>query len=108
MMTRETIYLYNSTVMSNFLFTSESVTEGHPDKTRDQVSDAILDSMIAQDRKLAQRSECLTTTGLMLVAGRLRQIAMWTFPKGSQTDNLRHRIHQSRIRARLCYDFAQY
>lgn len=55
--------------MKNFLFTSESVTEGHPDKICDQVSDAILDSMLAQDPKTHAGIECITTTGLVLVAG---------------------------------------
>ncbi len=52
-----------------FLFTSESVTEGHPDKICDQVSDAILDAMLAKDPKARVAIECLTTTGLMMVAG---------------------------------------
>lgn len=55
--------------MKNFLFTSESVTEGHPDKICDQVSDAILDAMLAQDPHTRAGIECITTTGLMLVAG---------------------------------------
>ena len=53
----------------NFLFTSESVTEGHPDKVCDQVSDAILDDLIKQDKKSRVAVECLTTTGLIVVAG---------------------------------------
>jgi len=55
--------------MHNFLFTSESVTEGHPDKICDQVSDSILDAMLAQDKYSRVAVECLTTTGLMFVAG---------------------------------------
>lgn len=55
--------------MNNFLFTSESVTEGHPDKICDQVSDAILDAMLAQDKFSRVAVETLTTTGLILVAG---------------------------------------
>ncbi len=51
------------------LFTSESVTEGHPDKICDQVSDAILDAMLSKDSKARVAVECLTTTGLVLVAG---------------------------------------
>ena len=53
----------------NFLFTSESVTEGHPDKLCDQVSDAILDEMFKQDNKSRVAVETLTTTGLVVVAG---------------------------------------
>jgi S-adenosylmethionine synthetase len=51
------------------LFTSEAVTVGHPDKICDQISDAILDAMIAQDPKSRVACECLVTTGLCLVAG---------------------------------------
>src|SRR3989338_7272406 len=49
--------------------TSESVTEGHPDKICDQISDAILDSLIVQDPYSRVAIECLTTTGLIVVAG---------------------------------------
>ena len=51
------------------LFTSESVTEGHPDKVADQVSDAVLDAMIAEDEVARVACETLVTTGLVLVAG---------------------------------------
>ncbi len=54
---------------SNYLFTSESVTEGHPDKMADQVSDAILDGMLAQDPHSRVACESLLTTGMVLVAG---------------------------------------
>ena len=55
--------------MSNRLFTSESVTEGHPDKIADQISDAILDSLLAQDTKSRVAVETLITTGQVHVAG---------------------------------------
>jgi S-adenosylmethionine synthetase len=54
-----------------YLFTSESVTEGHPDKIADQVSDAILDAVIAQDPTGRVACECLLTTGLVVVAGEI-------------------------------------
>ena len=54
------------------LFTSESVSEGHPDKVSDQISDAILDSIIAQDPNARVAVETLTKTGLTLVAGEVR------------------------------------
>lgn len=57
--------------MRNFLFTSESVTEGHPDKICDQVSDAIVDDAIRQDRYSRVAIECLTTTGMLFVAGEM-------------------------------------
>ena len=53
------------------LFTSESVTEGHPDKVCDQVSDSILDSLLAQDPKSRVACETLVTTGLVLIAGEI-------------------------------------
>src|ERR671930_1819018 len=52
-----------------YLFTSESVTEGHPDKIADQISDAVLDAIISQDPKGRVACECLLTTGLVIVAG---------------------------------------
>lgn len=55
--------------MSKRLFTSESVTEGHPDKLCDQVSDAILDDLLRQDQRSRVAVETLTTTGLVMVAG---------------------------------------
>jgi S-adenosylmethionine synthetase len=56
---------------SRFLFTSESVTEGHPDKVCDQISDAILDAFLTQDPKARVAAECLVTTGLVTVAGEI-------------------------------------
>ena len=53
----------------NYLFTSESVTEGHPDKIADQVSDSILDAILTQDPNARVACETLTTTGLIVVAG---------------------------------------
>ena len=55
----------------NYLFTSESVTEGHPDKIADQISDAILDSILAQDPVARVACECIVTTGLAFVAGEI-------------------------------------
>ncbi|MEW6738342.1 MAG: methionine adenosyltransferase [Nitrospirota bacterium] len=55
----------------DFLFTSESVTEGHPDKIADQISDAILDAILAQDPIARVACECLVTTGLAFVAGEI-------------------------------------
>lgn len=55
--------------MSQYLFTSESVTEGHPDKLADQISDAILDNLIAQDSSSRVAVETLLTNGLVVVAG---------------------------------------
>ena len=57
--------------MSRFLFTSESVAEGHPDKVADQISDSVLDAIIAQDPKARVACETLVTTGLALVGGEI-------------------------------------
>jgi S-adenosylmethionine synthetase len=57
--------------MSRFLFTSESVTEGHPDKVADKISDAVLDAILAQDKKGRVACETLVTTGLCLVGGEI-------------------------------------
>src|SRR6266478_2109675 len=54
-----------------YLFTSESVTEGHPDKLADQISDAVLDAIISQDPTGRVACECLLTTGLVVVAGEI-------------------------------------
>ncbi|MCI5800946.1 MAG: methionine adenosyltransferase [Oscillospiraceae bacterium] len=57
--------------MARHFFTSESVTEGHPDKICDQISDAVLDAIIAQDPGARVACECATTTGLVLVMGEI-------------------------------------
>src|SRR3989442_7143105 len=54
-----------------YLFTSESVTEGHHDKIADQISDAVLDAIISQDPTGRVACECLLTTGLVVVAGEI-------------------------------------
>lgn len=59
----------------NYLFTSESVTEGHPDKISDQISDAILDAILAQDPTGRVACETLVTTGLAVVAGEITTTA---------------------------------
>jgi S-adenosylmethionine synthetase len=56
---------------SSYLFTSESVTEGHPDKIADQISDAILDAALAEDEMSRVACETLVTTGLVVVAGEI-------------------------------------
>ena len=57
--------------MEKLLFTSESVTEGHPDKICDQISDAILDALLEQDPMSRVACETATTTGLVLVMGEI-------------------------------------
>ncbi len=55
----------------DFLFTSESVTEGHPDKIADQISDAILDAILTHDKKARVACETLVTTGLVVISGEI-------------------------------------
>ena len=57
--------------MAKRLFTSESVTEGHPDKICDQISDAVLDAILAQDPKARVACETAATTGMVLVMGEI-------------------------------------
>ncbi|NMC48083.1 MAG: methionine adenosyltransferase, partial [Desulfovibrio sp.] len=54
-----------------YLFSSESVTEGHPDKVADQISDAILDTLLAQDANAHVACETLVTTGMAVIAGEI-------------------------------------
>ena len=63
---------------SEYLITSESVTEGHPDKIADQVSDAVLDAIIGQDRRGRVACETLLTTGLVVVAGEITTVSTAT------------------------------
>ena len=65
----------------SYLFSSESVTEGHPDKIADRISDSVLDAMIAQDPKSRVACETLVTTGLALVAGEITSKAVVDIPK---------------------------
>ena len=64
----------------NTFFTSESVSQGHPDKVADQISDAILDAMIAQDANSRVACETLVTTGLVVVAGEITTKAIVDIP----------------------------
>jgi S-adenosylmethionine synthetase len=65
----------------NFLFTSESVTEGHPDKVCDQVSDSVLDDVIRQDKNGRVACECFVTIGLVVVGGEITTTAYVDIPK---------------------------
>ena len=66
---------------NKFLFTSESVTEGHPDKLADQISDAILDSIYSKDPQGRVACETLVTTGLAIVAGEITTSCYVEVPK---------------------------
>ncbi|MCP4340802.1 MAG: methionine adenosyltransferase [Desulfobulbaceae bacterium] len=66
--------------MSDYVFTSESVSEGHPDKVADQISDAILDSILEQDPVARVACETLVTTGMALIAGEITTSAWVDMP----------------------------
>lgn len=67
--------------MPHLFFTSESVSKGHPDKVADQISDAVLDAMLAQDPKSRVACETLVTTGLCVIAGEITSKAIVDFQK---------------------------
>ena len=67
--------------MSNYTFTSESVTEGHPDKMADQISDSILDAILTEDPDARVACETMITTGLCVVAGEVSTSAYVEIPK---------------------------
>ena len=67
--------------MTKYLFTSESVTEGHPDKIADQISDAILDEIMKKDPNGRVACETLVTTGLIMIAGEITTDTYVDFPK---------------------------
>ncbi len=66
---------------ANFLFTSESVTEGHPDKVADQISDSILDAILEQDKTSRVACETLVTTGMAVIAGEITTQAYVDMPE---------------------------
>ena len=82
-----------------YLFTSESVTEGHPDKMADQISDAVLDAALADDPESRVACETLVTTGLAVIAGEITTTAK---PDVTEIvrDTLRDRLRHGRVRLR--------
>ena len=66
---------------SQSLFTSESVSEGHPDKVADQISDAVVDAMLAQDKESRVACETMIKTGIVILAGEIRSDAVVDFDK---------------------------
>ncbi len=75
--------------MSEYLFTSESVSEGHPDKVADQISDAILDAILEQDPTARVAAETLTNTGLVVLAGEITTTANVDYTKVAR-DTIRY------------------
>ena len=68
-------------ILKDFVFTSESVTEGHPDKMADQISDAVLDAMLEQDPNSRVACETMLTTGQVVLAGEITSKAQVDFQK---------------------------
>ena len=77
------------------LFTSESVTEGHPDKIADQISDSILDAILTQDPVSRVACETLVTTGLAVVAGEITTSAYVDYPGRRPRDDHRGRLQRA-------------
>src|SRR5678809_420061 len=100
---------------NEFLFTSESVSEGHPDKVSDQISDAVLDAILAQDPKSRVAAETLCTTGLVVLAGEITthanveyiQVARETI-KRIGYDNTDYGIDYKGCAVMVCYDCLLY
>ena len=67
--------------MKDYIFSSESVSEGHPDKVADQISDAVLDAILTQDPKARVACETLVTTGMVVLAGEITTTACVDYPK---------------------------
>jgi S-adenosylmethionine synthetase len=96
---------------ANYLFTSESVSEGHPDKVADQISDAVLDAILAQDPRSRVAAETLCNTGLVVMAGEITthanvdyiQIARDTI-KRIGYDNSDYGIDYKGCAVMVCYD----
>jgi S-adenosylmethionine synthetase len=80
-MTEESIYSNPNCDTQKYLFTSESVTMGHPDKVADHISDAVLDAMLEQDRQSRVACETMVTTGLVVVAGEITSRAVVDIPQ---------------------------
>ncbi len=78
------------------LFTSESVTEGHPDKIADQISDAILDAILAKDPMSRVACETLVTTGLAIVAGEITTTAVIDYQEVVRSDHQRGGLHRGK------------
>ena len=99
------------TAMNDFLFTSESVSEGHPDKVADQISDAILDAILAQDPTSRVAAETLCNTGLVVLAGEITTRANVDYINVARDtikrigyDNTDYGIENKGCAVMVCYD----
>ena len=85
---------------SSYLFTSESVSEGHPDKIADQISDAVLDAILAQDKRARVACETMVKTGVAIVAGEVTTTRLGRHRGARAQGHQRHRLRQLRRRLR--------
>ena len=83
------------------IFTSESVTEGHPDKIADQISDAVLDAVMSQDPTGRVACEVLVTTGTCMVAGEITTTCYVDVPKHCPRDDQACRLYRRDVRLRF-------
>ena len=81
---------------TDYLFTSESVTEGHPDKMADQISDAVLDAVLTQDPKGRVACETLLKTGFVMLAGEITTTRQARLPDARPRDGHGDRLHRQR------------
>ena len=86
--------------MAEHLFTSESVTEGHPDKMADQISDGVLDAVLAEDPIGRVACETLITTGQVMVAGEITTTAYVDIPRIVRATIRQDRLHPGQVRLR--------
>jgi len=98
-------------VSSDFLFTSESVSEGHPDKVADQISDAVLDAILEKDPRARVAAETLVTTGLVVLAGEITADAVVDYATVARDtikrigyDNTDYGIDYKGCAVMVCYD----
>ena len=84
----------------DFLFTSESVSEGHPDKIADQISDAVLDAVLKDDPHGRVACETLVTTGMVVVSGEITTEHLRGRAHAGPQDHRTHRVHPGQIRLR--------
>ncbi len=91
---------HKEALMSSWTFTSESVTEGHPDKMADQISDTVLDAILSEDPNGRVACETLLTTGLCVIAGEITTSAYVDIPKLARDTIKEHRLRRRPLRLR--------
>ena len=92
---------HSFTESPSYLFTSESVTEGHPDKLCDQISDAVLDAILTNDPMARVACEACVTTGLVIVMGEITTDTYVDIPKSGSPHHQERGLHRFQLRIRL-------